>query len=147
LKKKPSQVARGHAVARELLLGRKPDPLGGGAGRDDERLGGVRVAAHLEPERMLREVDLGDVAEHERRAEPLGLLAEDLHHVRAHDAFGEARVVLDVGGDGELPAGLGAFDHDGRQVRAGGIDGRRQAGRAGAQDEHAMGRGRHEARL
>ena len=33
----------------------------------------------------------------EARAEALGLVAELLHQLRAHDPLGEARVVLDVG--------------------------------------------------
>src|SRR6185369_13946150 len=70
--------ARRDAVAGELLLVRKPDPLRRRAGRDDERLRVVRLVADLEGERALREIDPGDVAEGEGGAETRGLLAEDL---------------------------------------------------------------------
>ena len=120
----------------------RPSQLGRRAGRDDRasRRSGVSAPTSSVNGRF-DEVDLGHVAEHERRPEPRRLLAEDLHHLRAEDAVGEARIVLDVGGDGELAARLRALDDDGREVRAGGVDGRREAGRAGAEDEHAMRRG------
>jgi hypothetical protein len=51
--------------------------------------------------------------------------------------------VLDVGRNGELAARLVALDHEGLEHRAGGIDGGRVAGRAGAEDDHLgmVGRG------
>ena len=49
--------------------------------------------------------------------------------------LGEARIVLDVGGDGHLPAGLAALDHDGLEHCARRIDGGRVARGPGAQDD------------
>ena len=53
----------------------------------------------------------------------------------------EAGIILDVGGDGELAAGLDALDDDRREAGAGAVDGGGEPGRAGAEDEHAGGMG------
>ena len=89
----------------------------------------------FEPERPLREVDLADVVVDELGADVLGLRLHLLHQPRALDDVGEARVVLDVGGDGELAAGLDALDQDRLQHGARGIDGGGVAGGAGADDD------------
>ena len=69
------------------------------------------------------------------RADVLGLLLHLLHQPGALDDVGEARIVLDVGGDGELAAGLDALDQHRLQHGARGIDGGGVAGRAGADDD------------
>jgi hypothetical protein len=51
------------------------------------------------------------------------------------DDVGEARVILDIGGDGELAAGLGALDQDRLEHGAGGIDRGGVTGGAGADDD------------
>ena len=53
----------------------------------------------------------------------------------------EAGIVLDVGGDGELAARLRAFYDGGREISPRGIDGRREPGGTGAEDQHAMANG------
>ena len=50
-----------------------------------------------------------------------------LHQPGALDDIGEAGVVFDVGGDGQLSAGLQARDQGGPQIGAGGINRRRIA--------------------
>src|SRR5262249_36518877 len=67
-------------------------------------------------------------------AEALGLFAELHHELRAEDAIGKAREVLDVGREHELPAGPHTLDDDGMQVGPGRIHGRGQAGRPGTDD-------------
>ena len=82
-----------------------------------------------------RQVDGVGVGGDEPGAEALGLLAEPRHQLGAHDAVGEAGVVLDVGGEHELAAGGEALDDERREVRARGVDGRGQTGGAGADDD------------
>ena len=82
---------------------------------------------------------------HHLRADMLGLLLHLLHQPGALDDVGEAGIILDVGGDGELAAGLDALDDDRREAGAGGVDGGGEPGRAGAEDEHAGGVGRGHA--
>ena len=77
----------------------------------------VLVVPTLTRERRGREVDRVDVGGHELGAEPLGLLAELRHEVGAEDPVGEAGVVLDVGREHELPAGLQTLDDERLQVR------------------------------
>ena len=57
------------------------------------------------------------------------------HQLRARDAVGEAREVLDVRGVHELPAGGEALDHERAQVGPGGVDGRGVAGAGAADDD------------
>ena len=65
----------------------------------------VVLAVDPDPLGVDGEVDLVDVGGHELGAEPLRLLAELRHELGAEDAVGEARVVLDVGGEHQLAAG------------------------------------------
>jgi len=60
------------------------------------------------------------------------------HEPRALNDVGEARIILHVGGDGELSARLHALNHDRIEHGAGGVDRRRIAGRAGP-DNHKLG--------
>src|SRR3546814_15464858 len=65
----------------------------------------------------------------------------------ALDDVREARIILDVGRDCELPPGLNALHHDRGEAGAGAIDGGGEAGGAGTEDEHAGGVGSGHARL
>ena len=73
------------------------------------------------------------------RADVQGLGLHLLHQPGALDGLGEAGIVLDVGGDGQLAAGLETGDDDGVQRGAGGVDGGGPAGGAGADDGDADG--------
>jgi hypothetical protein len=115
--------AGGDAVTLELLLGRQFQPAGLRAGGDDHGIGDIVVAGiALQPERPPRKIDFVDVIGDEPRPDMLGLLAHLLHQPGTLDHVGEARIVFYVGGDGELAAGLNAFDQDRLQHSARGID-------------------------
>ncbi len=64
-----------------------------------------------------------------------GLLLHLLHQPGALDDVGEARIILDIGGDGELAAGLDALNQHRLQHRAGGVDRGGVTGRPGADDD------------
>src|SRR5215469_1351861 len=68
-------------------------------------------------------------------AEARGLLLHVVDQLWALDAFGPAGEVLDKSCDGELPAGLMAFQDERLEVGAGGVNGRGKSGAAGAQDD------------
>ena len=121
------------AATKRLLRGQS-QPERGSARGDDDRIGQVLVVADPDAEWALAEVDSGRVALDEHCAEALGLLAELLHELRPLDPFGEARVILDVGGDHQLAQRHVAGDHDRLEVGAPRIDGGGQACRAGADD-------------
>ncbi len=72
---------------------------------------------------------------HDAGADMGGLGFHLLHQPRALDDVGEPGVVLDVGGDHELAAGLHSGHQDRRQAGTGGIDGGGVAGGAGADDQ------------
>ncbi len=123
-------------VALEPLLRRQLQPARLRPGRDDERIGQIDVAGiAFEPERPPVERDLVDVIGHDPGAYVLGLLLHLLHQPGSLDDVGKARIVLDLGGDGELAARLDTLDEDGFQHRSRGVDGGRIAGRPGADDD------------
>ena len=130
--------AGGDAVAHQLSLAGDAAELGRGAGRDDQGVGAVGVLVGAEGEGALFEVDLDRPLELHLGAEAPGLLAHAVHQLGAEDPFGEAGEVLDVGGDGELAAGLAAFEHERSEVGPRGIERRREAGRARAEDDHPV---------
>ena len=65
----------------------------------------------------------------------LGLLLHLVHQPGALDGVGEAGIILHLGGDGELAAGLDAGDQGRLQHGARGIDRGGAAGRAAAQND------------
>ena len=83
-----------------------------------------------------RELDLGDVVGLEPRAETLGLIAEALHELGAHDALRKAGEVLDVGRLLEQSAPGEALDNQRLEVGAGRVEGGGVAGRPAAHDDH-----------
>jgi hypothetical protein len=68
-------------------------------------------------------------------AEADGLLLHVLDELGALDALGPAGKVFDQRGDGELSAGLVAFEDERLQVGARGVNGRGKARAAGAEDD------------
>jgi hypothetical protein len=63
------------------------------------------------------EIHRAHVTVQEFRAEPFCLGPHFLHELRAHDALGKARIVLDFRRRGQLSAGLPAFNEQGREIR------------------------------
>ena len=142
-----------HAVAHQHALRLDAERLGGGAGGDDQAVAGVDapvVAVDLEGAPV--ELHLEHGLEAAVGPEALRLLAHLVHQVGSHDAGLEAGVVLDVGGDRELAAGLGALEHQRGEVGARGVERRGQAGGAGTDDQQlamvvaGFGHGRSETR-
>ena len=66
-----------------------------------------------------------------------GLQAHLLHEPGSLNRLGEAGIVFDIGGDHELAALFEAGDEHRLEQRARGVDRRRIAGRAGADDDDA----------
>ena len=81
------------------------------------------------------EVDRVEMGQLERRAEAGGLLLHVLDQLGALDAFGPAGKVLDQRGDGELAAGLVAFEHERVEAGAAGVNGGGESGAAGAEND------------
>ena len=81
----------------------------------------------------------GKVGHAELGSEAGGLLLHVLDEFGALDALGPAGKVFHQGGDGELTAGLVAFQHQGLEIGTRGVDGCGQAGAAGAEDDEIAG--------
>src|SRR2546426_1665147 len=125
----------------EIQLLGQPEPAGPRAGGDDEGLRAHLFLVEGERERTAREIHLAGRSRGELAAEPRGLAAEAVHQLRAEDPFGEAGIVVDVGGQHELAArhvgGIltgPSLDDQGLEVAARGVKGRGQPRRPRAQD-------------
>src|ERR1043165_7940114 len=130
--------AVGDAETLQLFLRGEAALHGRGAGGDDQRVALEDVLVGGDLERMGAEVDALDLLHLEDGAEALGLLAHEVHELRPEDSFGEAGVVFNVRGDGELPARLQSFEDERSEVGAGEVDRGGASGRAGADDDHAV---------
>ncbi len=147
--------ARGDAVAEKLRFAGDIEHQRPGAGGHDHGLGPVGGLGRVgitgpDGERRGGEVDLGGLHRHELGTEPGRLRPHVGHQLRAHDAVGEPRVVLDLGGEHQLTtrlvAGRGQFalEHHRGQVGAGGVDGGGEPGGSRADDHHVVDVGRHD---
>jgi hypothetical protein len=124
-------------AARQTLLIFQAQLAVGRAGGDNDGLRSERLAgADSDLLDGAIEFQVGDVLKQDFRTEALGLLLEGVHEIRSHDAFGETRVVFDVGGVHEFTAGLyGTGDQQRLQVGTRRVDSCRVTGRAGADDD------------
>jgi hypothetical protein len=117
-------------------LGVQAEHPGRGARGDDDGASPELPPLGPHAERRGREIDPLGVGRDVLGAEAGRLGAELLHQLGAHDPVGETGIVLDIGGEHELPAGAGEPLDDQRvQVGTGGVDGGGQAGRAGPDDD------------
>src|ERR1700737_2078732 len=128
--------AGGYAIALEFLLGRQVEPARLRAGGHDYTFCEINVARIADQfEWPPTELDLRYVVVNDLGADVLGLGLHLLHQPGALDNAGEAGIVLDIGGDGELAAGLGPLDNDRLQHRSRRID-RRGPARWARADDH-----------
>ncbi len=123
-----------HATPAKTSLAFEVQPQRRSPRRDDDRFRAVFDAAGPDAERPTREVDVIDVDVDDLRAEPLGLVAHGCHEVRALDSLGKTGIVFDVTGQHQLATGRGTGKDDRLEVGAGGIDRRREPGRARTND-------------
>ena len=106
------------------------------AGGEDHRFSQVYVAGiATEAERTPGEVEFGNQIGDDLGSDMGRLLLHLLHQPRTLDHVGEARIVLHIGGDGELAAGLDALDQNRFQHRPRGIDRGGVAGGTGTDDD------------
>ncbi len=125
-----------HPVALELLLGGEAEPFRLGAGGEHHGLGEVdRAGIADEAEGTAGEVRADEVIVDHPRADVFGLGAHLVHQPRTLDDVGEARIVLDIGGDRHLAARLDAGDEHGLQHRPRRVNGSGVAGRARTDNE------------
>ena len=117
------------AKAHEVLLGRDAEPLGLGAGRNDQRVAGPhRAGIRRHRERPVGQFDLGDKVVDDFGADMFGLLEHLLHHPGTLHRIGVAGIVLDIRGDHQLSALFHAgdqhrFEHGARGIDRGGVAG------------------------
>ena len=133
------------AAAHKCLLGRQAEPSRLRAGREHHGFGEIhRAGIQRQPERPLRAVERGHDVGDDLRADMRRLLLHLLHQPGALDDVGETRIVLDVGGDGELAARLDALDQHRFEHCACRIDRSGITGRTGSNnDEFGMDRRGH----
>ena len=150
-KKKPSQVAQVETPwpSSSALAGQAEHQRPGAGGDDDRprpgRWARRRRGRRPRPRRAGSTGRPGWPSRSRSRRRSAPPAARMPHHqLGAHDPVGEAGVVLDVGGQHQLAAGLVAgrgrlaLEHQRRQVGPGGVDGGGEPGRAGADDDHSV---------
>jgi hypothetical protein len=91
--------------------------------------------ADVQQKWALAQIDASEMRHAVFSSETLRLLAHVLDQLRAKNAFGEAREILDQRGERELSAGFVAFDDQRFQIGARGVEGGRVSGTAGADDD------------
>ena len=136
-KKNPSQVAQAETPnPRNAASLGHAEPARLRAGRDDHGLADVAVAQIAgRDKRPARQIERVDLVEDDAGPDMLGLLLHLLHQPGTLDDVGEAGIVLDIGGDRQLAAGLHPGDQQRLQIGARGVDRRGVAGRPGADDQ------------
>ena len=125
------------AAADELRLARDARTTRLDAGCEDDR---ARVDLLAVGDQYVEALGIGAQRAHaldlaHLGTELLGLLLHLLREVEPGDALGEARVVLDQVGEGDLPAGHVALEDGGLEATATAVDAGRQARGAGADDD------------
>lgn len=119
----------------EGLLRGQVEPASTGTARDDQGSGVDDFLAGVEDDGGFGEIDRREMGHTEFGTEAGGLLLHVFDEFWSLDAFGPAGEVLDEGGDGELAAGLVAFEDEGFEIGAGGVDGGGESGAAGTEDD------------
>ena len=117
-------------MADEGLLGGEVEPARACSRSDNEGAGVDGLLAEVEGEGALGEIDGAEVREAEFGSEANSLLLHVLDEVRALYALGPAGKVFNQRGDGELAAGLVAFEDERFEVGAAGVDGGSESGAA-----------------
>jgi hypothetical protein len=125
-------------VADEGLLGGEIQPAGAGARGDDESAGVDGLFAEVEGEGTFGEIDGAEMGEAQLCSEADGLLLHVLDEVGALDALGPAGEVFNQRGDGELAAGLVAFEDERLEIGARSVDGSGESGAPGTEDDSVV---------
>ena len=144
-------VARGagrHAFAHVGLLRGESQVLRRCARRDDQRIAGVFAGIADEPHRALGELRGVDLIEDDLGLEALGMLLESRHQLRALDAHGIGRPVVDFGRGHELAALRETRDEQRFKVRTRSVYCGGVPRRTGAEDQQSgMSRGHGVSRV
>ena len=134
---------RRHAVAEQLLLAGHAQRAPGGTGGEDDGAGEVLGLADVHRLEALgarlggRRSSSTRVTSSVMNSAPKrsACLRIDVHQLGAHDAVGEAREVLHLGGGHQRATGLHALDHERLEVGPGRVERRGVAGRPRADDD------------
>src|SRR3990172_2383608 len=114
----------GDTAPHQPLLRLKAKPSCRGPGCNNECFSPVRPVTDGHNKRPAGEINRRNLPGHKLGIKPLSLLTHIHDELRPIDPLRESRIVVDVGSDGELAAGLWAFDNKGLQVCPRRIDGR-----------------------
>jgi hypothetical protein len=134
-------VAQAETPLPRIFFGGQAEVLGRGAGGDDQRVAGVGAGIADQRERASRQLRGVDVVEDDFGIEAAGMGFEARHQLRALDAVGIGRPVVDFGRRHQLAALGHAGDQHRLEVGAGGIDGGGVTGGAGTENDEGLWRG------
>ena len=126
------------APAHQLLLARKAQAPGPGAGGDHHGPGLEGALTGLHRLHRSGQICLVDLCQLRPGAEPLRALLHLLAQGEAVDPLFKAGIVVDLHGQGHLPAGGELLQHHHVQVRPGCVEGRGVTAGAAADDDHIV---------
>src|SRR5260370_17248035 len=130
--------AGGDAMPDQLALRLEPQHARGSAGGYDHGFGAKHFFRGGNIEWPFAEVDARNGAGAKLRAEALCLLAHMFDQLRAENAIGKARKVLDHGRQSELAARFVPIDHQRLEIGARGVNRSRQSGAPAPDDDYVM---------
>jgi hypothetical protein len=128
------RASRNPKASEDFLTG-QAEPASLRTGGDDHRIADIEIARISGcDKRPVPEIDLDDKIDDDPRPDMLSLLPHLLHQPRPLNDLGKAWIVLDVGGDGHLPARLQPGNEERLQIGARRVNRRGIAGGSRADD-------------
>ena len=122
-------------VPDQRFFARQSQPACRGPAGDDQGAGVNRLLAKIHREGPLAQIHAGHMAQLILRPKTSRLLAHVLNQFGSLNAFGKPGKIFHQRGERELASRLMAFNHQGLEIGAGGVERSRMAGAAGPNDD------------
>ena len=116
----------------------QPQVAGRGSAGDNERLRLQPLIIRFHPDVFVASIEIGYLGVRKARTKFLSLPMHVEDELGPVDSIREAGIILHQRGSRELTAGLPPFQHQRIQVRARGVNRRRQSGATASSNDHLL---------